>query len=387
MIKKSAFLLFITCFLTSPLLALSPLQSAIVIDVTSNKVLYQQKANALTYPASLTKMMTLVLLFDALNTKRVTMSTRLRVSKHAARQVPSKLGLKAGDTLSVKEALMGLITKSANDAAVVIAEKLGGTEGVFARMMTLRARSLGMHSTTFKNASGLPHKNQRTTARDMALLSAALIKNYKKYYPLFKSKSFVFKGKTYKNHNKLLEKVPGVDGIKTGFINASGFNLAASCLRHNHRIVAVVMGGRTGYSRDALMTQLINTSYQRFEPKTMDELVALMTTVPLVPSKEPVLKPAVYKDNGNWMIHMGSFKTIKQAEKAAAVGYMNLAATYRAHVKISKHPKKRYGSYLNGFTKKEARHACAILTRVKTSCQVIAPNKAPRSYVAVDQSV
>jgi D-alanyl-D-alanine carboxypeptidase len=231
--------------------------AGVVIDVKTGKTLYADNADNLRYPASLTKIMTLYMLFGELEAGRVSLNTRMKVSKRAAGQAPSKLALKAGSTIRVKDAISALVTKSANDVAVVIAEHIGGTESKFAAKMTQTARRLGMKKTTFKNASGLPNSGQRTTARDMARLGMAIQDRYPKYYKYFSTRSFSYKGKSYRNHNRLLGTVKGVDGIKTGYIRASGFNLVTSVKRDGRHIVAVVMGGRTGKSRDAHMKDLI----------------------------------------------------------------------------------------------------------------------------------
>lgn len=363
----------------------APLQSAIVLDATTGQVLYENKADALTYPASLTKMMTLMILFDALEAKKIHMHTLLPVSKCASLQSPTRIGLRPGDRLTVKEAIMAVITKSANDAAVAIAEGLAGSEPSFAYLMNAKAKQIGMHHTIFKNASGLPHAGQRTTARDMARLSRALIQNYGKYYSFFKATSFSYRGKVYKNHNKLLEKVPGVDGIKTGFINASGFNLAASCVRNNHRLIAIVMGGKTSKSRDVWMTNLINQTYAYRHPNTMDALVRL--AMEKEPSYESSLDSLSSESQGEWMIQVGTYSTPKQAEHAAATSYMSLAALYDASVKISKTPQRkrlRYRAYLQGFSSTQAQEACNILHQAKKSCLVVPPHRAPRLFVAMN---
>jgi len=233
-------------------------QSAIVVDAKTGKVLYAKDADALRHPASLTKMMTLYMLFGALDSGKLSLSSRLKVSKFASQQSPTKLGLKPGSTISVKDAMLGLITRSANDAAVVVAENLAGSEPAFAKRMTQTARSIGMTRTTFRNASGLPNPNQWTTARDMATLGRALQARYPKYYPYFATKSFVYNGRTIGGHNKLLGRVAGVDGIKTGYTRASGFNLVSSVKRDNRYIVATVIGGSSGASRDKQMMGLIS---------------------------------------------------------------------------------------------------------------------------------
>ncbi len=248
--------------------------AAFVIDGNNGKVLFNRFGDDLRYPASLTKMMTLYMLFEAMETGRAKLSTPMKVSAYAASRPPTKLGLRAGGTLTVEEAIFGLITRSANDASVVIAEYLGGTETRFAEMMTAKARSLGMSRTTFRNPHGLPNPGQQTTARDMATLGLSLREHFPQYYKFFSARSFKFRGTTINGHNRLLGRVTGVDGIKTGYINASGYNLVTSVSRDNRKLVAVVMGGRTGASRDAHMTELVQTYLPQASPRSGAPLVA-----------------------------------------------------------------------------------------------------------------
>lgn len=236
--------------------------AAIVIDARDGSVLHDENATDKRYPASLTKMMTLYLLFEDLESKRVKLGTRMKISKKASRQQPTKLGLKAGKKVTVKDALLGLMVKSANDAAVVIAEHLAGSEQAFAKRMTQKAHALGMTQTIFKNPHGLPNKNQVTTAYDMAILGRALYHRFPKYYKYVSLQSFWYQGKKYRNHNRLLGKVQGVDGIKTGYTNASGFNLVTSAIRDGVRLVAVVMGGKSSKTRDRRMAQLLEVSFK-----------------------------------------------------------------------------------------------------------------------------
>jgi D-alanyl-D-alanine carboxypeptidase len=240
--------------------------ASIVICAETGKIHHASNADVITHPASLTKMMTLYLAFQALRKGRITFDQKLSVSKHATQQEPGNLWLKKGGFLTVREAILGMVTKSANDAAVVLAETLGGgSEVQFAKAMTQQARKLGMTKTVFKNASGLPNKQQITTAREMAILSRALYRHFPEYFRFFKEKQFAYKGTIHKNHNHLLGKVKGVDGIKTGFTCASGFNLAASMVRDNHRIIAVVLGGESIKARDKKMTLLLETTYAKFK--------------------------------------------------------------------------------------------------------------------------
>lgn len=234
-----------------------------VIDANSGRVLYNDHGDDYRYPASLTKMMTLYLTFDALKAGRLSMDTKMPVSAYASKRPPSKLGLKPGSTLTVKEAVYSLVTRSANDAAVVLAEFIGGSESAFAQRMTAKARALGMSRTTFKNANGLPDGGQRTTARDMATLGIALREHFPSYYDVFSTRSYNFRGQRIGNHNRVLGRYEGVDGIKTGYINASGFNLVTSVKKNGKNVVAAVFGGRSGRSRDDHMVDLL----QRFMPQ------------------------------------------------------------------------------------------------------------------------
>ena len=254
------------CTTQSVMQTVQPLPSekyaAIVVDARSGRVLYEQNAREPRYPASLTKMMTLYLLFEALDSGRVSMSTPLPVSAYAAGRPPSKLYLKAGQTIDVRSAVLALCVKSANDVATTVAEYLGGSEERFADMMTSKARQLGMGSTTFRNASGLPDSGQVTTARDMVILASALRTNFPHYYHYFRNREFAYAGPVIRGHNDLLNK-PGVDGLKTGYIRASGFNLATSAASGGRRVFAVVMGGDSASSRNAHMAQLIDTYLPR----------------------------------------------------------------------------------------------------------------------------
>jgi D-alanyl-D-alanine carboxypeptidase len=243
----------------APVQTYNPPYAAIVVDLKTGATLHQANADAIRHPASLTKIMTLYLLFEQMEVGRIELSTEMEVSAAASAQAPTKLGLKPGQTLLVEDAIKGLVTKSANDAAVVVAEALAGSESEFARQMTRKAHALGMSRTVYRNASGLPSEEQVTTARDQALLGIAIQERFPRYYRYFAMSSFVYKGHPMRNHNKLLGQVAGVDGIKTGFTNASGFNLVTSMKRGERHIVAVVLGGRTGSQRDARMRSLIET--------------------------------------------------------------------------------------------------------------------------------
>jgi D-alanyl-D-alanine carboxypeptidase len=235
----------------------SPQFSSIVVDGNSGAVLSSNNPDGIRRPASLTKIMTLYLLFERLESGKMKLDTEMEVSEHASEQAPTKLGLKPGQTLKVEDAIKGLVTRSANDAAVVVAEAIAGDEAEFARLMTRKARALGMSKTTYRNASGLPNDEQLTTARDQATLGRAIQDRFPRYYRYFATSVFNYRGQSIRNHNRLLGKVEGVDGIKTGYTRASGFNLVSSMRRGNRHLVGVVMGGRSGGSRDATMRNLL----------------------------------------------------------------------------------------------------------------------------------
>ncbi len=237
--------------------------SAIVIDAKTGKVLHETKADAVRHPASLTKIMTLYLLFEQIEAGKLKLDSKLKVSARAAAQAPSKLGLDEDDTIAVENAIKALVTRSANDVAVAIAEAIGGSEENFAQLMTKKARALGMQRTTFKNASGLPNAEQVTTAREFAILGRAVQDRFPRQYRYFAIKSFEWQGVGIRNHNKLLGKIDGLDGIKTGYTRASGFNLVSSVRTNQRHVVAVVLGGNTAAARDARMRELIRASLAR----------------------------------------------------------------------------------------------------------------------------
>ncbi|MGE4172312.1 MAG: D-alanyl-D-alanine carboxypeptidase family protein, partial [Methylocystis sp.] len=231
--------------------------SAIVVDANSGRTLYSRSEHELRHPASVTKVMTLYLLFEQIERGRLRLDSPLMISQHAAAQAPSKLGLRPGQTISVDNAIKAVVTKSANDIACAIAENVAGDEHTFAQMMTRKAHSLGMRNTNYENASGLPDPNQVTTAYDLAILGRAIQDRFPRYYRYFSTPSFAYNGALHRNHNHLLGQVEGMDGIKTGYTRASGFNLLTSVRRRGRHIVAVVMGGKTGYARDRAMAGLI----------------------------------------------------------------------------------------------------------------------------------
>ena len=255
----------------------APPYAAIVLDVNSGNVLHAASADELRHPASLTKIMTLYLLFEQLDAGRLRLDSALPVSDHASAQAPTKLGLKPGQSIQVEDAIRALVTKSANDAAVVVAEAIGGDEHEFAEMMTRKARALGMSRTIYRNASGLPSDEQVTTARDQALLGRAIQERFPRHYRYFATPSFTYNGQTMRNHNQLLGQVEGMDGIKTGYTEASGFNLVASVRRDNRHIVSVVLGGTSASARDARMRSLIEEYIVAAGPQKRPTAIATAT--------------------------------------------------------------------------------------------------------------
>ncbi|WP_451973647.1 serine hydrolase [Azospirillum endophyticum] len=394
--------------------ALAAKAAAIVVDARTGQVLIDQDADAITHPASLTKMMTLYLTFDALEDGRLTLDQQLPVSSWAEGMTPTKLGLRAGQSLKVETAILGLVTKSANDAAVVLAEALGGTESRFAEMMTRKARELGMRHTVYRNASGLPNMEQVTTARDYALLSRALMRDHAKYYPYFSRRNFVYGGRTLPNHNHLMSRYEGMDGIKTGYTVASGFNLAASAVRDGRRLVGVVLGGKSAVSRDNKMAALLDEAFGRPNRGRDDEAVmasldtsrsdaidgegdddddeepvtkakpvrvslqtaAVPVAVPAAPVRE---EKATRGGSTHWGVQVGAFsskaagnKAVSQAVKQAPF----LLRTAKASVVEAKAGKETiYRARLTGLDEKDARKACAVLTKHGHHCVAVSPGE------------
>ena len=316
------------------LVSIQPAQAkyaSFIINENTKRVYHTANADTRNYPASLTKIMTLYMIFDALKTKKISMNTKFKVSRRATRQPPSKLNLSAGSSISVKHAILALITKSANDVATVVAENLGKSERNFARLMTKKARKLGMKRTTFKNASGLPNRGQLSTARDMATLGMAIRKNHSVFFKLFKTKSFIYKGTKYSNHNNLLGSYSGTDGIKTGYTHASGFNLVASVERNGQRIIGVVFGGKKARSRDKHMIKLLNRYFKTNAskplvrianaselPKNRPKIIVAEKNVKNFKVPPNVINTLLLdRTNDDWFIQIGAFTNRLNAHKAA----------------------------------------------------------------------
>ncbi len=278
--------------------AYAPARAAIIVDGHTGKILHSSAADEARYPASLTKVMTLYLTFEAMRAGRITPATELNVSAHAASQDPTKLDLEPGDKITVRDAIRGLVTKSANDAAVVLAEHIGGSEEAFAKLMTAKARQIGMLNTTFRNANGLPNSEQRSTAYDLSVLARRILKDFPAEATVFQTRYFNYKGNVYRNHNSLLFNYVGAEGMKTGFTQASGFNVIATARRDKKFLIGVVMGGRSARLRDDTMRGLLNASWARagLKPAKPVEMAAVVQVPPPPkPAPAPVIdaKPAV----------------------------------------------------------------------------------------------
>ena len=371
--------------------------ASIVIDADNGKVLYAVNPDRRSYPASLTKVMTLYLLFDALEHGKLRMNSRLAVSAHAARQAPSKLNLKPGESIEVEDAVLALVTKSANDVAVVVAEALGGSEDDFAELMTRKARQLGMSATTYRNASGLPNPGQVSSPRDQAALARALVRDHAHYYHYFSTRQFKWRGQPISTHNRLMLRYQGADGIKTGYINASGFNLIASAKRDGKRIVGVVFGGDTAGWRDNNMAQILDKGFARLHGGAdlrsasveEEDRADLDTLIAAASSEKGQLARASFKsaddqqdvgdaDPDTWGIQVGAFRDYKTSHKAASQAAKKLGGLVSAasvDVSTAKSGKRTfYRSRLVGFTEDQARAACKRLSRAKQNCALVQPS-------------
>ncbi|WP_051016516.1 SPOR domain-containing protein [Bartonella tamiae] len=301
--------------------------AAIVVDANTGKTLFQANANARRYPASLTKMMTLYMLFEAMQSGRVNPNTPIPVSAYAAARQPTKIGFKPGQTIPAESAAKALITKSANDVAAAIGEYLGGSEQRFAQIMTTKARRLGMMNTNFANASGLPDVQNYSTARDMAILSMALREHFPNHYTLFKTTSFQFRGQTINGHNRLVKNMKGVDGIKTGYTRMSGSNLATSMQLNGRSIVAVVMGGRSSALRDAHMAELLRT-YMPKASRSKTRAPLLAATLYNLPEGHkapiPVAKANINNQNNDDAVILTALAG-QQRQESSAINAVNQA--------------------------------------------------------------
>ncbi len=375
----AAAMVFVFALFAMPQPALAKYAS-LVMDANTGRILHAVNADTRNYPASLTKMMTLYMIFGALERGEIKYQTKWKISARVARQPASKLGLKRGQTLSVRDAILALVTKSANDVASLVAESLAGSEREFALAMTAQARKLGMTRTTFRNASGLPNKGQLSTARDMAVLAQALLRDFPRHYHVFATARFDYQGRSYKNHNKLLTSYEGTDGIKTGYIRASGFNLVASVKRGNQRLIGVVFGGDSGSKRNRHMISLLDKGFRILSG---GEAVASNNNsrkVPAITSQAASIAPSTvaraYDPNLSWGIQVGAFadesRAANYAHEISAILPKLLNTGFVTVVPlIKKSGKVLYRSRIHRIPKNQAYKACRILERKKINCMEI----------------
>ncbi|MDY0872979.1 D-alanyl-D-alanine carboxypeptidase [Dongia rigui] len=410
-----------------------PVAASIVVDAETGEVLSRSNADAQTYPASLTKMMTLYLLFDALDKGTIKLTDRITFSKNAASEAATNMNVQAGDTINVETAILAMVVRSANDVSTAVGERLGGTETAFARMMTAKARQLGMNNTTYRNANGLPNPGQVTTARDQATLGVALLRDHPKYYGYFGRNSFVYRGNTYGGHNRVMKKFAGADGIKTGYIRAAGFNLVSSAERNGRRLVGVVLGGASAPIRDKQMVALLTDGFKTRQgigdvliakapgsagPAQLTPTVAANSNVAddgadetdmdavvasaLVPTPKPTrqddsigtaiatmasvsLAPAVAaspdsqsvanvwsSDKNQFGIQVGAYSKFKPAQKAAERATKAVPALLAdARIVIDRGNSDIYRARVFGLSKTDADAACKKLKAKQTDCLVV----------------
>jgi D-alanyl-D-alanine carboxypeptidase (penicillin-binding protein 5/6) len=406
-----------------------PKYTAIVMDARTGEVLYAERADSPRYPASVTKLMTFYLTFEALAAGRAHLADQVMVSPLAAAQPPTKLGLRAGETIGLEDALHAMAVHSANDMAVAVSEKIGGTESRFAALMTLKAQQLGMTNTRYVNANGLPDSRQVSTARDLAILTRALLRDYPQYYGFFSQQQFSYRGRTYVNTNHLLGRMPGVDGLKTGFTNAAGFNLAASAMRNGNRLIAVVMGGSSGASRNDNVEGLLLTGFDvlerrargeniqvaqnlfqaapsyRFTPPmrveqgdTEDDPIDVVLTgamakpgkIAAAPTMAGALqgRPMLVADLGrrpapvpaqparaaqNWSVQVGTFRSERQAQARIDSVSRRFSHLFDAAVGRVDAGRRAYAAEFSGLSEAAARDACSTVKSRGIPCEAYGP--------------
>ncbi len=356
--------------------------SSLIMEARTGRVVSSVNPDELRHPASLTKMMTLYMVFEALRDRRISLYQNVPVSQFAASMSPTKLGVPPGGRLSVEEAILGLVTRSANDAAAALGELLGGDEDRFARIMTLRARALGMSRTVFRNASGLPDWDQVTTARDMATLGRRLVFDFPQEYRYFATTTFRFRGQVLRNHNNLLDAYPGTDGLKTGYIDSSGYNLVSSAVRGNVRLIGVVMGAARGGERDLHMMALLDQGYEKLDvpiaPRVaqggrVPSLIAAAHAASTASMVAPSLIAPRARPSARWSVQVGAFGT-EAAARQAAVAARRIADAGEARVEtVVINRKPSYRAQLSGLSQTDAQVACSALSRRKIACTPIRP--------------
>lgn len=373
----------------------APKYAAIIVDNNTGRVLHARHADEPRYPASLTKIMTLYLVFKELKSGRITLDHKFVVTETAAAQPPSKLGLKAGTKISVRDAVRALVTKSANDVAVVIAENFAGTEPRFAEVMTVTASLIGMRNTVFWNASGLPDKRQKTTARDMATLSSRILDDFPKLSKYFKLKQFTYRGKRYRNHNGLLFNYRGTNGIKTGYTRASGFNLAASAQRGKKHLIGIVMGGKSVRKRNSQMRYLMNRAWHkasRVKTRVPSRApVSPIAEAPRAPIQQPQapstnyntsseFKPSGAPQNGTvplaqtgpYHVQIGAFETPAEAHSRLKSVYSRAQDLLTGHqpitMEVAVNNRQLVRARFSSFSEAQARSTCRALKRRSIQC-------------------
>ncbi len=360
----------------TPSLATARVHASILVDAQTGQVLEAHNADRLCYPASLAKLMTLYITFQELSTGKMTLGEEIPVSYHAAAQPPTKLYLRPGERISVRSAILAITTRSANDAAVVLAEAIAGSEWKFAQLMNKRAHELGMNRTTFRNASGLPNPYQRTTARDMSKLALAILHNFPQYYHYFKATSFDFRGQIIYGHDYLLGRYPGVDGMKTGFTDASGFNIVTSAVRHGQRVVGVVMGGSSALSRDRLMISLLNGGFARLQAGTLTAATDDKTVAHAADNYEET--PEEHREDGDdarpdsgWIVQVGgTFHSPYQVRLAIESALHTVPRRLNgARPLVVKLRGRRYLARFSDMTEATALGACRALRRRRFTCR------------------
>jgi len=381
--------------------------AAIVVDAKTGEVLYDRSADAQRYPASITKVMTLYLTFEALASGKLHLDDRVVFSPHASAQSPTKLGVRPGDSISVADAIQGMTTLSANDAAVAMAEKLAGSESRFSTLMTLRAQELGMTNTHFANANGLPDSRNLSTARDIAILSRAVMRDFPQYYHYFSQTSFTFRGRYITNHNHLLTGVQGVDGLKTGFTNASGFNIAISGVRDGRRLIVVVLGGPTRVLRDQNAEDLLLTGFDVMRRRGMGEKLTIAQNLHEPVPTGPVVRPPSEQGDGDqdalrieltsapppraavrvqpkpaapakraerWGVQVGEFRSHADAKEQITFVKRRFGDRFDGAVGSTEKAGRRYKAVFTGFSEGEARGACKALHAKRQACAVVEPS-------------
>lgn len=344
--------------------------SSIVFDAITGDIIHSDNPDKIQYPASLTKLMTLYLTFNAIEQKKINLDTQLTASFKASQQEASHIELRRGDTISVKDAIMALIVKSANDCAIVLAEAIGKDEKGFAQLMNQKAKELGMKNTTFKNPHGLHNNEQKTTARDMAILASAIYHHFPEYYDLFSTKTFSYKGKKYSTHNHLLKHFKGADGMKTGYTRKAGYNIITSAQWGNKRVIAVTMGHKTLKNRDYKVADLMKSGLTKLNNKSNRKLYAKLDIPPLKTNS----------NDKNWTIQIGAFSNYIRARNHALMVQNNIHLPYanKSSINVDASPNNGaviYHSQIKGLAKNEADKICYSLKKSNKSCTVIKSNQ------------